>query len=439
MSLLQRRILTIILFFVLLILGPLLISYGAGYRINLKEKRIDRVGLLHVTTEPDETTMVLDGENYSINKEFVKTGLLPKTYDIAISKEGYYTWFKQLPIYPNQTTFIRDLQLFRDAEASEIYKAPESSELIGLLDSFAIYQDRDTLQIFDEKAKEQFRFTLPTEFGVVFPQQIDTNTILFAQNTKWYLAKLNQEELIPLTITPPEAVLDASFSVPYLYLSTREGIYRAKPEESAELEQILKEQMITDIHTDGEKVWYLKTEPSQNTLSLSLYSNNNQAPLILMTIAYRPNTSIVQNSGDFLTIYSKDKTLTLVDANTYPSSSVQYDSVSDWDWSKNETELLIASDFELFILHFGKDQKQELILRQSSPITQAIWENEEEHVFYVSENKLHLIERDERDQRNQFLLEELETPIFLSHTTTDNKTLQFYGPDKKVIYEREIR
>lgn len=397
MTLTHRRILTVLLFFVLVILGPILLAYGSGYRINFEKKRIEQVGLLHVTTEPKKATLYIGDESHTINDELVLPSLSPNRYDLSIQKDGYHTWNKTLEINPNETTFIRDLTLFKNEPVLTIHQ--QAFDTYVSLENKVLVQNGAELSIVNLESGTTSDYLLPNEFELVFTHSIDNDSVLFSQNALWFIAK--DGILEELTIDTEEAVLSTSVQGDRLYYRTTSGIYFTTINNSTTNEVVISQPFIQDMYIDGEEIWYLATEPSQSNSFLYHVREKGDRPSLVSTLPYSRSFELADLFRGFLTIEDQRlNKLHLVDTSITPARIETIESVNAWQWSNNHKQLLIATTTELTIFHFSNEPREELLLRLTSPIEDTLWEQNEKHVFFVNEDSLQLIERDERDIRN---------------------------------------
>ena len=115
MTLGQRRIIYLIFILIFLLITPFLILYTAGYRFNPKKNKIEKVGILFLTSKQREISIFLNNELYpkKLSKELYIKNLLPGEYEIKAEKKGYYPWKKKIIIQPEKTTFLRNIHLFK--------------------------------------------------------------------------------------------------------------------------------------------------------------------------------------------------------------------------------------------------------------------------------------------------------------------------------------
>jgi hypothetical protein len=89
---------------VLFIIGvPLIIIFVSGYRYDFSNRHFVRTGALNVRSDPSGATISLNGKASGKTQKTFRF-LLPGEYDISISKNGYFTWEKQLLITADNVT-----------------------------------------------------------------------------------------------------------------------------------------------------------------------------------------------------------------------------------------------------------------------------------------------------------------------------------------------
>ncbi len=95
------------LFFILAV--PLLLLYAWGYSFDWQKKRLVLTGGLSLKSSP-KAKVILNDKPRGETPVFIKR-LLPKEYQIVITKEGYYSWQKKLRIESKLVTEARNILL----------------------------------------------------------------------------------------------------------------------------------------------------------------------------------------------------------------------------------------------------------------------------------------------------------------------------------------
>jgi hypothetical protein len=100
MTLKKRRVILIICIIVLIIIIPIVILYNYGYRIN-SQFQIVQTGGLYISSPIRDAKIIIDNKEKSFgifNKDVLLQSLIPKTYSVAVIKEKYWPWFKDLEV-----------------------------------------------------------------------------------------------------------------------------------------------------------------------------------------------------------------------------------------------------------------------------------------------------------------------------------------------------
>lgn len=156
---LTRRIrLTIMLSLIGLfcIISPAVLLLARGFRFDFATKTLTHGGALSIETSPPGTTVSLSDIELKEKSPYRIPTLIPGNYHVKISKEGYYTWEKNITIQSNQTTYLHNVDLFR-TEAPELLNLTEK-RIVTLLKEqnnnteIFMTQEENTYEIFSYDA-----------------------------------------------------------------------------------------------------------------------------------------------------------------------------------------------------------------------------------------------------------------------------------------------
>ncbi|MFH1575682.1 MAG: hypothetical protein ABIB55_01935 [Candidatus Nealsonbacteria bacterium] len=109
-----------IIFFTCVVLfmlaAPTIILYSQGYRFDFETKKIVQTGGLYFKVAQRSAQVYLNGNLKDTTSIFTNSllveNLLPKTYYIEISKDGYHSWQKTLEVREKQVTEAKNIILF---------------------------------------------------------------------------------------------------------------------------------------------------------------------------------------------------------------------------------------------------------------------------------------------------------------------------------------
>ncbi len=108
-----RRILRATAVGLFCLLAPAIVLYAIGYRYNLRERMIQRVGVISLYSHPKDVQIHINGTMVANTAPFSIQNLLPDTYRVRIEKEGYTPWEKSLDVTSMRVTYAGDIVLFK--------------------------------------------------------------------------------------------------------------------------------------------------------------------------------------------------------------------------------------------------------------------------------------------------------------------------------------
>lgn len=113
MHLRVRRILSALFFLVFIVAAPAIIVSTAGYRYNFVKGRLERTGVMFISTKPSNAKIFLNGKEEKSETPTRIRRLLPGKYEVRIEKEGYHPWVRTVEVRSRETSFLNNLALFR--------------------------------------------------------------------------------------------------------------------------------------------------------------------------------------------------------------------------------------------------------------------------------------------------------------------------------------
>ena len=116
MSLKSRRAFFYIYIGLFSLAAPLVVLYTAGYRFDFLNQRLVQVGALIVSSVPKGATVSLDGQEQPGRTPLINKRLLPGSYELTLSKDGYQSWQREIVVQSRQTTEVQNAVLFLNTE-----------------------------------------------------------------------------------------------------------------------------------------------------------------------------------------------------------------------------------------------------------------------------------------------------------------------------------
>jgi hypothetical protein len=99
----------------------LIFLYVQGWRIDFRDQSIKQVGVLTVESSPPAATIFVNGESKGRTNK--STTLDVGTYDVTVSKDGYFDWDKEVTIYEEKSTPVYPYLIKNKFESKEIYQS----------------------------------------------------------------------------------------------------------------------------------------------------------------------------------------------------------------------------------------------------------------------------------------------------------------------------
>lgn len=422
MTLTQRRFLTLFLGLLLLVASPLVILYAAGYRYNIEKHRIEKVGLLYVTTDPDDTQISVNGQQHRVGNELILRSIPSGQHQVTLSADGYFPWSKTLEINKGQSTFIIDQLLFLDQEEEPFDLFVNKLDHKLSVENLHFFQSTNFLIIYDYQDSSFLEIDLENNTPLTeIKLSPNKKTLVFKQGSEWKMLTISTSEIIPITATVNTSKIIPSDTT--LFAITDKGVHTIT-ETNTNL--LLSQPYIQDLLINNEGFWILTTEnTNQHTFLYRVYLNELR-PQLVDQYPYSENFTLVEDYRGFLTMHdATNYILYLVDTSpTIPTTEALFD-VRDWEWNANHTSLLTSTEFEVTIHHFENGITQELLVRLSTPIGNTGWYEDESHVFYTKYGSIFIIERDGRDRRNEYELGDISDDFLL--LGSDKDSLEYFS------------
>jgi hypothetical protein len=149
--------------------------YASGWRLDLGNKSIRRTGVLTVESTPTLATIYVDDK--SIGRSSKSTSLDVGTYNIKVSKDGYYDWNKEVNILEEKSTPVFPWLIKTEFESKIGFNSQKSLEKYWIDET----DNHLLLLLKDENGYEIVHYDINTEFW-----ELNSNptVILTLENTE---------------------------------------------------------------------------------------------------------------------------------------------------------------------------------------------------------------------------------------------------------------
>lgn len=374
---------------------------------------MQKTGALVVDSKPSGANVWLNNKKLADTTPLRANNILPDDYQITVNKEGFYPWIKKLPIKTQETTFTEDITLFR---ASQPQKAVDLT--INLIEfspdrQYAAFTttefEQDFLYLFN-LSSQKLKLLFNNKRKFIDPKIIwspDNSKILFQNNgNTLVITTLGLKNIIDISILAQNLKLsdwrfDANDPNRLFALGAR-GIYQinAQSNEAQNIFSPAKYEILIDYYFSGNTLFIIKQFAGGNTILVKYDSFNSQAP----SEFYKTLTLNSANSR-FNNIY--DNKLAIADraSNNFYLFNMDLDrllfykaNVARVDYHQKKNYLLLQTGQELSYLDLSMDKIAEKnITRYSQGVDFAEWHKSPNYLAVQQNNKIHIIELDDRD------------------------------------------
>ncbi len=451
MKLKTRRMLLLACTILFFLIFPIVLLQSLGYRYDSKERKLVRTGIIYLTATPqDNIKIFIDGkeetDNLSIkgifNKEYALYNLIPQTYDIRVSKDGYSTWEKNLPVTPGLNTYARPLLLTLNPAKNLLFEDKDilnwsisgNFKKIAYLKktnnnniAFSVYntENKTTNSIVLTDVAPDLKNILPPD------QDLKTNFFWDARSENIMLEIISKTSSFTALNTGNNAITYLGHIKPnakiinsawtqnnnfFIFQTDQKELYsvnmQKKPDTAAKISD-----NIYGFTVKNNTVYYLDAD------NLFFYSFPADDPAAKKQVSNEPLQDIIAGQEDTLTpdirikisnssdiaIINSDKDLFLVRQNN--SSPIRIgNNINFAEFSANGSLLLYSSLFEIYIYSID-DKSKDLITRLAQKVEKTSWYKDDEHIWFINNNTIKNIEIDPRPNPNIIDFASLATPV----------------------------
>lgn len=439
-----------VLFF---IAAPTIILYTAGFRYSAEAKKIIQTGIIYLTIKPPEGIKIFaDGKEVKenlitrgmINKDYILNNLIPKSYNVKISKEGFWTWEKNLAVSKGLITYAEPLLLplnpKNDLLITDYIGAWSASPDFTKI-SYLSYNGEKVLVVVknfisgktQEKPLEQ-PLDLTEGANILWSPDSQNFAIIFPKSPRHIIFGLEKNEIMNLTeLTLSEDLVRGAWnekSDSFVYFSGKSELYALKPRGSEAGRKIADNAagfglLNNDVYylnsansfiyktsldnpESKEQVSFAPVSANINgstwfdfTGSISLTTSHHKSLTINPELVewVKGEAEILISRQGRLAVVTGEKKLFILDESGIPA--YLNSGVETIIFSQNGQDLLYNSDFEIFAYSL-KNSSRQLITRLSQKVKNVAWCKDYNHIWLRRGNILKNIELDPRSGRNVY-------------------------------------
>ena len=370
-------------FLTIFVIGaPVIVLYTAGYRLNLTTFRVQRTGVVAITTLPRGASVTMNNVLIAEKTPYVVQRLTPGDYDVLIQKAGYQPWAQHVTVGSGSTMYITAL-LFSDTKP-ELLLEESALSVVGDRSGRFVY-----LLVESGRAHEVWRYDTVT--------RLQKKLYNDAGSAITHIA-LNFDESTLFLSVDDDTLLDP-IGIPV------DGGRPLNVDEVATAMNALPEYSFFDNGSNVE-MRLASTDELVTLLPPSTY-----------TVAFRNSTIAILKD-------TRDRAY-LVNLNTQSVSQIDLATAL---LSESPTDnLLAASDGNEIDVYNPQTGERTFIARQSEPILALTWHSSDRALLFATATKIIAIERDKYETRETTTLVDDGASIIDMWPDTTGKSLTFFG------------
>jgi hypothetical protein len=404
-------------FIILFVVGTVFVSlYASGYKINFSwppkfNRLLIKTGMLALDSSPRGAKIYLNGKvqtNSSLmpwEKEYLTTAakiknLLPGEYELKLEREGYWPLNKKVSIYSGQTTFLENINLFRNDLPALIVSVPDGG--IELSPSRKYLYASGAQKIITLKTEQEKTLPFPTAEAGIWRKNSDellSGGRLFNAEKK---TETNYQQLIGTEASDwyydensNRLYYRNKNSLAYLDLDQNNSVLVAAGENYQTYEP------------RGEELFLVTGGASTVLKEYSLKTKKNEQEVVLPNVGHY---LFQRGDSKFLTIYDdQNKTLYLLNPANIASGEKIIKNVTSWQWLDEES-LLYSNNWEIYFFSL-KTGASSLLTRVSEEIVKIIWNKNDEYLIFSTTQSLNTFDLKTGIITTIFKTEKIASPV----------------------------
>jgi len=398
MRLATRRILYLIAFALFFIIAGLVALYAAGLRYNLDRGLIERVGVFYIKSYPEGASIFLNGRPTDKKTPQRILNLAPGAYAVSVERSTYGTWSKSLEIKAGQTTFVRDIVLFKEfpqfaslsAGGSDFVRRPDGTSYVYIATDGSIH----LTNVENEKDFVIESESEPSRIDAISP---DGSKLIYSSLTGLHILDINSE--IETDISVQSTLIkkivwdDSAADVIWILHDTDLLQYNIFTGSIMQLLPNVRDFLVTNGHLST-----IELHDSSYAVTVYGATANQSTVSYALTGASEPRLTFV---SDQLIMYSDASRVWILTRAT--SAIERFDAQSHL---LHDQRLLLADIFEEAIYYLDT-KKTELIDRHSDKTATIEWHPSGSYFLRHIADRVELVELDGRDIRNMHVIDRI--------------------------------
>lgn len=403
--------------FLFLIMTVGLSLYASGYKFNLSwppkfNRLLQKTGMLALATEPTRATIYLNNKpqkDLSLNpwkNDYLLTpakikNILPGEYELRLEQAGYWPYKQKIRINSGETTFVEDVNLFKNNLPLIILASPETN----------LIQSLDKKYLYLQSSKKIINLKTELVQELVFSEKSDG---IWLKNNK-LMAAGNFFDPTKGSNDTSYADLIGAGATDWYYEESSGNLYYKNNKSINHL--AINNKLNTQIISGDDYLAYL---PRQTKL-YTIINTNKQNKLQVYTLGSNQTEGswTLPNNGHYIfidditskvAVYDdQNRTLYLFNANNLNDGPILISNIKSWA-VVNGQSLIYANDYEIYIFNF-QNSRSDLITRRSEQIEKIIWNASGNYLLFSGPTTLNVLDFKNQNATLLFRAEKIISPI----------------------------
>lgn len=373
-----RRILfwTFIVLFV--VTAPLLVLYTAGFRLGTGGQVV-RTGILSVSTIPRASGIEINHKPNRLRTPAVIKNLVPRTYTLTFTREGFHPWEREVAIQSQITTFFESVVLWMrveptllETQSTSIVADPTKKRIASIQTTGAWTEiwieeledgDRFLIARFAGTAKDALALSWsPDGTRLLLGSDVEGVFVVHADGSQ----RASVDDLIS---APPEGIWWDEGAPHTLLVATTAQTLTLDPD-THQTDRLLSFPTQTSLRSDG-TVYFTRDHAGQTIVVRQ--TTASEEPLALLP---RGTYRFMDSRLPYLLLQETDRNrLYLLDTVVRDQPILLQTEASTHAWSPKRNELLYTNGFEAHIFQ-AESGRDILLTRVSEKILDVTWHPE---------------------------------------------------------------
>jgi len=391
----------------------MVLFYSEGYRFDFETNKIIETGGFYIKTNPEEVTISINDKIKKTTSNFSRNVLIqdltPKTYNIKVSKLGYFPWEKNLKITEKKVNEV-DVTLFKEVyeknlinenilnlyeiengfiiekETGYYYYNPENNkeelitaitdwDSVQVLNNELLVEKNETYSIINGTKIEEIKNVGQTNF-----KKDNLDNIYYLLGNNLYKNKTTFKTGVDLYELNNNTVY--YFRDGYLYRDNAKLISTEFPFEKDKDYKLIFSNDLIFLNENNEKLYLLQNEEFKKLLSLNNYFEYSEW-----------DGKILINSGNEIWAYFSKETYypEFIEKNNLKLIARFQDKLQDLHFI-NDKYYLFVKDGHLIVSEFDyRDKINIFTIANNSESSKAFFSYDNKNIYIFEDNNLYSI------------------------------------------------